>query len=317
MSDRNALYRGALATISLYLLIVLTFFLPYVSLLTIWLIPLPLMFLAAKDGWKLTLSVFGLGLLFLVILNHSFYLLLPLFFMLLGGVVGYMIYLKKSTFALLLAGSLTNIAVLIVCLAVSVLVFHFNPALAAQSALNDQFQQSVTQMPSMIKSFNLSADELMTQYKMLSSTLVRLTPVFIIIAGVFYALIVELISLPILRKLNVEVPHWIPFRNWQVPRSIIWLYLAVLFIVWFGADQATPIYTAALNVDIILRILLAVQGFSLIFYYTYIRKFPLVVPITVTLVTVIFGPWLLQLACILGIIDLGFNIRKKIGGEKL
>ncbi|MCQ2010711.1 MAG: DUF2232 domain-containing protein [Sporolactobacillus sp.] len=315
MSDRNALLRGALATISLYLLIVLTFFLPYVSLLTIWLIPLPLMFLAAKDGWKPALGVFGLGLLFLVILDHSFYLLLPLFFMVLGVVIGYMVYLKKSAFALLLAGSLTNIAVLIICLAVSVLAFRFNPATAVQSALNDSFQQTVTQMKPML---NQSTDELMTQYKLLSGTLVHLTPLVIIIAGVFYALVVELISLPILRKLKVEAPHWVPFRMWQVPRSIIWLYLAVLFIGWFGgADQTAPIYTAVLNVDFILRILLAVQGFSLIFYYTYMRKFPLIIPITVTLLTLIFGFLLLQLVCILGIIDLGFNLRKRIGQKKL
>lgn len=237
MNDRNALLRGALATIALYILIVLTLFIPYLSLLTVWLLPVPFMFLAARDGWKSALCLLGLGLLFLIILDHSVYLLIPVFFMLLGGVMGYMIFLKKDAFTLLLAGSLTNIAVLIVCLAISVLVFHFNPASAVQSALNDSFQQTLEQMKPMLES---NTDELAAQYKEQLANVGHLTPMILIMIGVFNALITELIGLPILRKLGVDAPRWVPFRLWQVPKSTIWLYLAVLFVGWFEMGNETP-----------------------------------------------------------------------------
>lgn len=313
MTDRNALLRGALATISLYLLIVLTFFMPYVSLISVWFIPLPLMFLAAKDGWKNALCGFVLGVLFLLIVDHSLYSLLPIFFMILGAVLGYAIYLKKPAFALLLVGSLTNISVLIVYLAMSVLIFHFNPVTAAQSALNDSFQQVAKQMKTILEQ---NTDELATQYQTQMDSLVHLTPVILIVVAVSYALIVALISLPILRKLKVDAPHWVPFRMWQMPKSIIWIYLIVLFAGWFGIEKDTPLYTAVLNIDVILEILLAIQGFSFIYYYAHMRKFPLIVPITLTLLAGIFGFLLLQMVRILGIIDLGFNLRKKIDQKK-
>jgi uncharacterized protein YybS (DUF2232 family) len=286
---------------------------PYVSLISVWFIPLPLMFLAAKDGWKHALCGFGLGVLFLLIVDHSLYSLLPIFFMILGAVLGYAIYLKKSAFALLLVGSLTNSAVLIVYLAMSVLIFHFNPVTAAQSALNDSFQQVAKQMEPILEQ---NTDELATQYQTQMDSLVHLTPLILIIVAVSYALIVALISLPILRKLKVDAPHWVPFRMWQMPKSIIWIYLIVLFAVWFGIEKDTPLYTVMLNIDVILQILLAIQGFSLIYYYAHMRKFPLIVPITLTLLAGIFGFLLLQLVRILGIIDLGFSLRKRIDQKK-
>ncbi|SFG26770.1 YybS family protein [Sporolactobacillus nakayamae] len=313
MTDRNALIRGALATISLYLLIALTFFMPYVSLISVWFIPLPLMFLAAKDGWKHALCGFGLGALFLVIVDHSLYSLLPIFFMTLGVVLGYAVYLKKSAFALLLVGSLTNISVLIVYLAMSVLIFHFNPVTAVQSALNDSFQQVVKQMAPILEQ---NTDELATQYQTQMDSIVHLAPVILIVVAVSYALIVALISLPVLRKFKVDVPRWVPFRMWQMPKSIIWIYLIVLFAGWFGIEKDTPLYTAMLNIDVILQILLAIQGFSLIYYYAHIRRFPLIVPISLTLLAGVFGFLLLQMVRILGIIDLGFNLRKKIDQKK-
>lgn len=313
MTDRNALKRGALATLTLYLLIALTFFVPFVSLLSIWLIPLPIMFLAAKDGWKSALSIIGIGFIFLVILDQSFYILLPVFFMILGFALGYMIQLKKSTFALLLAGSLTNIAVLIIYLAISVLIFHFNPVSAAQSALNQSLQQTLTQMQPMLEQ---DTGEIMDLYKSQMDKLMYLTPMILITVGVLYALLVELISLPILRLIKLEVPRWVPFRMWQVPRSVIWCYLAVVFIGWFGAEQGTPLYTVVLNLELILEMLLAIQGFSLMFYYSHLKKFPVIVPITLTILAVLFGYLLLQLVRILGIIDLGFNLRKRLNQKK-
>lgn len=313
MTDRNALKRGALATLTLYLLIALTFFVPFVSLLSIWLIPLPIMFLAAKDGWKSALSIIGIGFIFLVILDQSFYILLPVFFMILGFALGYMIQLKKSAFALLLAGSLTNIAVLIIYLAISVLIFHFNPVSAAQSALNQSLQQTLTQMQPMLEQ---DTGEIMDLYKSQMDNLMYLTPMILITVGVLYALLVELISLPILRLIKLEVPRWVPFRMWQVPRSVIWCYLAVVFIGWFGAEQGTPLYTVVLNLELILEMLLAIQGFSLMFYYSHLKKFPVIVPITLTILAVLFGYLLLQLVRILGIIDLGFNLRKRLNQKK-
>ncbi|MCO7175249.1 YybS family protein [Sporolactobacillus kofuensis] len=313
MTDRNALKRGALALLVLYVLIALTFFVPYVSLVSTWFIPLPIMYVVARDGWKNALVTMGLGLILLVIIDQSFYLLFPLFFMILGFVLGFMIRLKKSAFALLLAGSLTNSAVLIIYLAISVLAYHFNPVSAAQAALNDSLQQTIAQIQPLVEQ---DTSEIVSIYKSQLDILVRLAPTLLIMIGVLYALIVELISLPILKRLKVETPRWVPFRLWQVPKSVIWFYLVVLFIGQIGMENGTPLNTAVINISFILQMLLAIQGFSFIYYFAHEKKFPVIVPITLTVLFLLLGALLLQLVWILGIIDLGFNLRKRISQKK-
>ncbi|RYL94157.1 YybS family protein [Sporolactobacillus sp. THM19-2] len=314
MKNKNALFHGLLTLLFLSLLLIVTVYVPAVSLLTIWLIPVPLMYLTAKFSWPYGLAGFIAAAAVLLIILPGPGAVIPNFFMIIGCVMGEIIHRKKPAFAVLLGGSLASIAVLILYLAFSVLVMKFNPITAFKDIASQSIELSLNQFGSLL---NQDKGKLLEFYRNQLDYLGYLAPSLLVMIGVFYSLIVELIALPLLRLLKVDVPGWIPFRTWQVPRSLIWLYLFVLVIQLFvPAESGTSFYTALINIEFVFQILLAIQGLSFIFYFMYVKKVPIAVPILITVVVLIFSFPLLQLVWILGIIDLGFNLRKRIRGKQ-
>ncbi|KAB8136838.1 DUF2232 domain-containing protein [Gracilibacillus oryzae] len=66
------------------------------------------------------------------------------------------------------------------------------------------------------------------------------------------------------------------------------------------------------NVSHLAGILLILQGLSFIFHYSYVKTKSKAVPIVSILIVVFFPIMGLYLARILGIIDLGFELKKRI-----
>ncbi|RYM04682.1 DUF2232 domain-containing protein [Sporolactobacillus sp. THM7-7] len=309
MNQRKVFIDGALSLGMLIFILFITFFVPFLSLLSIWLLPLAPMYFSAKYGWKPGLIPFIAGLLLPVFITGSIYGLLLAFFMVLGYTMGVTVHLKKSAFAVLLSGSLVNIALLILYLAVSVLLFNVNPMERFIAAIRETLDAAVRQAGT---AMNQDTAGLLDFFNSQIDYLSYLAPALIVSVSAFYALIVELIHFPILRWRHIVTPKWLPFRQWQVPKSIIWLYLGVLVIVMFGQlTSGDPLYIAVVNIQFVLDILLILQGLSFMFYYAYIKKIPKAVTIIVSIVAVLFT-YLLEFVKILGIIDLGFNMRKHL-----
>lgn len=307
MKNRNAWIQGMLSVLSLFVLFLITFYVPVLAILTIWLIPLPLMYLVSKFGWPFGTAALVIVTIALFLFLQTLYLFIPLFFIMLGLAMGQMLYLKKSAFAVLLAGSLTAVSLLILYLAISILLLHFNPVEAMKISIGQSLKTSMDQIGPL---FGQDKKLLTDFYRQQLNYFGYLAPSLIVIMGVFYSIIVEVISLPILRRIGVDTPKWLPFRLWQVPKSVIWLYLFVLLFRLMGAGESgSPFFTVVINVELILQILLAIQGFSFVFYFAKVKRWPLVVPILVMAVVLVFSFPLLQLIWILGIIDLGFNLR--------
>jgi len=61
--------------------------------------------------------------------------------------------------------------------------------------------------------------------------------------------------------------------------------------------------------------LLAFHGLSFVFYISYVKGYPNDVPIVV-IVLLFLLPFILYIVRILGIIDLGFDLRKRLGEKK-
>ncbi|MFX3618583.1 MAG: YybS family protein [Sporolactobacillus sp.] len=303
MKDKNALVIGALSIVVLFVLIVLTVVGGLAALLMIWLIPIPVMYAAARLGWRYGLALLIAGIIFLLIFSQTVFVLLPFFMLAMGFVMGCVIRLKKSAFAVLLAGTLANCALLIISLGVSILLFHYNPIDAGMKEMLAFFQNAKEINPALgaqLKS--------MREYRSLFSELSYFAPSMLVMLSAFYALIVELISLPFLRAFHAEAPRWLPFRKWKLPKSVIWIYLFALIASNIGISKGTPVFEIAVNFQYIMQVLLAVQGLSFLYSAAHKRRLPLVIPIVLT----ILGLFRIETLIILGIIDLGFDLRQRI-----
>ncbi|WKB37434.1 DUF2232 domain-containing protein [Terrilactibacillus sp. S3-3] len=196
--------------------------------------------------------------------------------------------------------------------AAAVVLFHFNPIDSLKSMMN----QSIDMVQKISPALNEDSKKAIEFYRSQISYIGYLAPSLLVVLSIVYAFLIELICLPILRRLRVVVPKWLPFRLWHLPRSLIWYYLIALVIMLFGhLSQGNSLFVAVINVVFILDVLLVIQGLSFVFFFAHEKNLPLAIPILITVVSLAIS-YLLQLIRILGIIDLGFNIRERLKTKK-
>lgn len=310
MKVSRALVERIMAIILLFILLGVTFYIPAVSAVSVWLIPFPLMYGVSKFGWQFGIVELLIGLAFMFLSRLGLYLLFPFFFTVMGFSMGTMIRLKKPAFAILLAGSLANITILTLYLAGSVLIYGFNPVAEGKKAIWKSVETMLAQAGPLL---HQNTETLADLYQNYINYLGVLAPSLIVVVGVINSLIVAIISLPLLRRFGVEAPEWVPFKRWRVPKSVIWIYLIALLLIQTGiAGSETPLFTISVNFSFVMQLLLAIQGLSFIFFFAALRHFPGIIPIMIAVAVVIFSVLLLQLVTLLGIIDLGFDLRKRL-----
>jgi uncharacterized protein YybS (DUF2232 family) len=93
---------------------------------------------------------------------------------------------------------------------------------------------------------------------------------------------------------------------------VLWYYLIVsIFSLFVSYEVGSFGYLATINALVILRVLLFLQGVSFIHYYFYVLGYPKWLAIVVTFLAV---P-LYTFTIILGVFDLGFNLRSYLKGR--
>ena len=96
------------------------------------------------------------------------------------------------------------------------------------------------------------------------------------IGGVFItAFIYLVINLSLLKKLKLDVPKFSKFMDFRLPKAVLWYYLIVsIFTLFVSFEIGTFGYLLFVNAALILRVLLFLQGVSLIHYYFYVQGWP-------------------------------------------
>lgn len=136
-------------------------------------------------------------------------------------------------------------------------------------------------------------------------------PLLFILYAVFTVSLNHFAVVRIMKKLGVNIPRFPAVKEWRFPKSIIFYYLIVLVIMMF--EPLYEIYTLkliAVNLYPLLQIILILQGISFIFFYGEHKNWGKKVKIIT--IFALFIPILLQLIQMIGIIDMGFNLRKKL-----
>lgn len=137
-------------------------------------------------------------------------------------------------------------------------------------------------------------------------SLETLMPTWLILAVFLVAWLIMLLHLPILKRMGLEVPKFPPFREMRLPKSILWYYLIVLLVALLSdLQQGTMTYMVFMNAYVLLQVLLFLQGVSFYHFYIHQEGWPKWVTV---LVTILSFP-LQAFTSIVGIVDLGFDIR--------
>lgn len=314
MNQSKKITDGAVCIAIFLVLLLITLFVPFLSIIGPFLLPVPFVIYASRYNVKASLVMFVAAIV-LSLLFAQLYILPVVVLMGIGGImIGTSIYKKLSAYETWTQGAFGFAIGLLFIFVFSQMVFDVNWV--------DQFDETVTESMEMSSSLlhdlgvEEQADEVQDVMHDQMDLLKNLLPVIIAALAIFLAFVSQWISYKVLNRLERTRLYFPPFRSLRFPTAIIWIYFLALVISLFNSDPASTIYIAVENVLMLTGLMMAIQGFSFIFYYAHHKKMSKAIPIISVVVTLIFPLILLYLVRILGIIDIGFRLRDRITKKK-
>ena len=127
-----------------------------------------------------------------------------------------------------------------------------------------------------------------------------------------FTFIMVIPNFEVLRRLGHQVPKFPPFREMKLPVITIFIYgLLILLPYIMDLRPDSSAFLLYVNAWIILQFLLFLQGLALIHYFMHKMKLPTIVTVLSTIFALLFSP----ITILLGILDIGVNIRAWIGKD--
>ncbi len=298
------LVEGAALAAVFAVLFLVTMYVPVVGVITLWALPVPFILMVVRNGLKSGLVMWAVTIVIGVLTAGIPSFAFTLVFSLGGLTAGYLYYLRKSALAVLLGSTIAYVVGLVIIFISSILLIGQNPADLSMEMMNQSFQQA----ESMAKALGGNSDQIAQAREQIS--LIRyLIPTVLVLMGAVIALISQLISVPILKRVgNFHPPVFPPIREWSFPKSFLWYYLVVTIVMMVGLEEGSAVFVASINVYLILNALIFVQGLAVIYFFSHQKGWPIVVPILLT----VLGFALTSFIVIIGIIDLGFELRRRM-----
>lgn len=307
--DAKRLTEGALLLAVFTVLLLITLYVPILSIIVNLFLALPFIFFSAKNKWSHSIVFLFASLFISMIFGTVLAIPLALSYGLTGVVIGYLIREGKSRIAAFIGGTITFLVTLVLEYVAAIILFEMNFIKEAIVL----FEESLDQSLQMLEALGQTPNEMVIeQFEASLQLLETLMPSLFVLASLFIVFFIQLVSLPIVSRFGIKVPKWPPLKDMKLPKSLIWYYLAVLVASLFiNVEQQDYWYSAILNLSFILQNCMLLQGVFFIFFFSHEKKISKAVPI-ITTVLMFFIPILLYIVRILGIIDLGFDLRKRL-----
>jgi uncharacterized protein YybS (DUF2232 family) len=307
------LTEGAVLLAVFAILLLLTIFVPLLAIIVNLFLVTPFILFAAKNDGKSTFVFVIAALLLSLLLGSLIGLTIALPFAVTGGVIGYFIQKKKSRWSIFLMGSLAFLAAILVIYGASIVFFKMNFIIE----MIEIMQKSSKMSAELLKNFGdqEKLERVMKQSEQSLNFIKNLIPTLLVVTSFAVVFIIQSVSFPLIRRFGIEVEKWKGLKNLSLPKSTIHYFLIILLVgMVFKPEEGTFGYLAIINLTWILIILIVIQGYLFLFFYLEQKGFSKTISITIAIISLLI-PIFLYMIGILGIIDLGFDLRKKIKKE--
>lgn len=308
-TSTNALTQGAVSAAIYLVLLLIVVYIPFINMIMFLFLPLPFIVHMFRHGLKSTALVGGVSLFLTFIVAP-----LPAFFITVvaasvGIVMGYFYSKGKGALAPIMAGTITYLFNYLLALTMSYFIFDINVI----EAMKQQTLDMIKLTEETAGQLNLPIDEeMLAVYREYIPWIGYVFPAVMIMSSVIMAGLHHIVSGPILSRLGHSIPKLPPFREWQLPKSILFYYLISLMLILFGfAEEGSTLFLIVVNLHPILELLLFIQGVSVIAFFAYTKKIGKVLPIMTVIITFMF-PILTFVVRMLGIFEIGFGLKSRI-----
>lgn len=291
-----------------YIILLLSTLTPFLPI-TMSLLMIPVMALAIRETpLRLALHVVpALAIAYLLAGSlRPIVLIIGLFFMPAGIVMGILHKKYKSARTAITGGAVTLLAEMLLCLViVSLSGYNLIGAFREMSIMYLDTVQPLLQgvvSPETEKAF--------------VDMMIGMIPTIMIMLSVFWAFVTHGLGRVLLSATGTEISRLKPIREWMLPKNLVWIYLLVLIINMF-ANPASQSVLAKLAMNLYPLILFAfsIQALSFFFYITYVNKKGRALPV-ISILVLIFLPPAVIIYSFIGLFDVTFGLRERFRKNK-
>lgn len=294
------------------ILLVLASIVPGATLFIVAGMPVPLTIFTYKHGYKRGLIMSGIVLLSTSIFAFTLFIIsLPLagLSILVGLLVGEAIRKQKHPYETLAQGTMGYMIGFILL----IFVVETFMGVSLMTEYRVVIQESLTQSGQLMEATGLEVTEdTLAAIEQQMLIVLDLLPAILLVGSLIFALILQFLSYKMINMLDHQKYRFPSFYRFQLPKATIWLFLMVIILdlIDFGPDAFMTI--VLMNVLLVFGLLFSLQGLSFMFYYLNYKKQSKVLGIVLMVIGLVILPVGLYVTRILGIIDIGFMLRKRL-----
>ncbi|HLR64437.1 MAG TPA: DUF2232 domain-containing protein [Pseudogracilibacillus sp.] len=308
--QENIMWKDMLFYMMIFIVIFLmTVFVPFLILISLFLLPIPVIVFTAKYNIKNGVFIFAIANLFAFFIASYIGMFLSLFVTIGALYIGHMIHKKRSPYETLLYGAIGYVLGIVVAYVGSQVLYDINWINTFEKNMYD----SLDTFTSFIGQFGAS-DELEKQMTLIESQIDQIilsfTAIFIII-GTLFALITQWLSYKWMNWREKSKLYFPPFHSFNFPIYLIWIHLIAIIFSYVGMEDGSFFYTMFVNLLALTTMCIIVQGYSFVFFFFHNRKVHTIIPIVISIFTLIIPIFLIFIR-IIGIIDIGFRLKNRL-----
>lgn len=307
-NEARAMLEGALISGIFLVLIFLTLYTP-IGVLSAIALPIPFTVYAARHRLRHAVLAVVASMLLTIFVGALPLALVAMYVGSIGVVMGTLYNRQKKAFTAFMGGLLASLFFLLGSLVVSYFVLNIDPIAALQTTL----KESVKMSQQLLDQFGMSNEEQAAAFEEMIDSVVRLTPMILILISAQMSLVNHWLSRKILLRLNIPAPGFPPMREWRWSRSLLYFYFAVTLAALFmtSDDQGHFLRAIVVNLKPILDIMMIIQGLGFVSFFSRQKGWGNGLLIA-TIVLAFILPIIPFILILLGILDLGIDLRKQL-----
>ncbi|MGG2057246.1 YybS family protein [Lysinibacillus pakistanensis] len=307
-NQTKALVQGAAMVAVFTLMMIISAYIPLAFMLVFLFAPLPFAWYSAKYKRSTSILVAIVGCILTFITSGLAILPFAFIFAVLGIIMGAAIRQQKSKLYLFMSSGIAVLLTTAIVFLAYLRLAGINMVEIGVEMAKKNYEQTATMSQNITGQSTITPDQIEAVSKMMELTI----PSTVTLGAFFVAFILMSINLPVLKRLGLDVPKFSPFQHMRLPRSILWYYMIVLCInLFIRPDLGSTLDVIVINVSYILWVLLILQGISFIHYFISKKGMPVGVKWIATLLAIPLSSFMI----LLGIIDLGFDVRSLVKGK--
>ncbi|KLV20066.1 YybS family protein [Bacillus altitudinis] len=309
MKQTKALVEGA---IMISIFAVMTLFYLYVPLLAIIFFmaaPIPIILYTIRHGLKKGIAAGAIGIVISFLIGSINGLLSAPMLIAVGVGMG-VFYSRRQPGQAIITGALIYLFSFLIYFVVSVQLFQVDILGVAKESID----QIMPMVESTLKQSGASDQEIakqLKQFREMQDTALNSLPVALLIFVTLMSFVNHWFVRPLIKRFVPDIPDLKKFKDMRLPKSMVWYYLLTLLLMLIQPEKGSFLSLVQTSAFQILFILVLIQGFSFIFYYCHEKNISKVVPIFAVVLTILFPP-IGVIVRIIGIADIGFDLREKV-----